>query len=54
MTKPTATYKMSKPLKTMLAMGKFRDDADRHAWKNAMIGAELEANKKVKTEKVKS
>ena len=39
--KPTSSYKMSKPTKTMLALGKFRDEHDRNAWKRAMIGAEL-------------
>jgi hypothetical protein len=41
--KPTASYKMSKPTKTMLALGAFRDAHDRNAWKRAMIGAELAA-----------
>lgn len=41
MLKPTANYKMSKPLKTSLALGKFRDEHARAEWKRAMIGAEL-------------
>ena len=53
MNKPTANYRMSKPLKTMLALGKFRNEHDRAQWKRAMIDAELEASKKVKTEKVR-
>jgi hypothetical protein len=43
MLKPTANYKMSKSLKTSLALGKFRNEHDRGAWKRAMIGAELAA-----------
>lgn len=53
MNKPTANYKMSSRLKTALALGKFRDEHDRGAWKRAMIDAEIEAAKKVKTEKSK-
>ena len=49
MLKPNATYKMSKPTKTMLALGGFRNDNDRHAWKNAMIGAELAAKVVIKS-----
>ena len=49
MLKPTSTYKMSKPTKTMLALGRFRNDNDRHAWRTAMIGAELAAKVVVKS-----
>lgn len=49
--KPTSTYKMSKPLKTMLALGKFRSKEDRNAWKKIMIQAELTAQIKVKEKK---
>lgn len=49
MLKPTSTYKMSKPTKTMLALGKFRSTEDRHAWRTAMIGAELAAKVVVKS-----
>jgi hypothetical protein len=49
MLKPNATYKMSKPTKTMLALGGFRNDTDRHTWKHAMIGAELAAKVVVKS-----
>ena len=49
MLKPTSTYKMSKPTKTMLALGRFRNDNDRHAWKAAMIVAELAAKVVVKS-----
>jgi hypothetical protein len=41
MLKPTSTYKMSKPTKTGLALSKFKDLDQRHAWKRAMIQAEL-------------
>jgi len=49
MLKPTSTYKMSKPTKTMLALGRFRNDNDRHAWRSAMIGAELASRVVVKS-----
>jgi hypothetical protein len=51
MLKPTANYKMSKQLKTTLAIGKFRNEHDRSAWKRAMIGAELAAALQPKREK---
>jgi hypothetical protein len=41
MLKPTSTYKMSKPTKTGLALSKFKTLEQRHAWKRAMIDAEL-------------
>lgn len=53
MNKPTANYRMSKPTKTMLALGKFKDAHARGQWKRAMIDAELEASKKVVTGKEK-
>ncbi len=53
MNKPTSNYKMSKSLKTALALHKFRDEHDRGRWKRAMIDAEIEASKKVKIEKSK-
>lgn len=53
MNKPTANYRMSSRLKTMLALGKFRDAHDRGQWKRAMIDAEIEANKKVPVGKEK-
>ena len=43
MLKPTANYKMSKPTKTSLALGRFTSQEQRNAWKRAMIGAELAA-----------
>lgn len=48
--KPTKTYKMSKRTKTVLALGKFRSEEDRAAWKRAMIGAELSAAVVIKRE----
>ena len=41
--KPSKTYKMSKPLKTSLALGKFKNAEQKGAWKRAMIQAELAA-----------
>lgn len=46
--KPTSNYKMSKPLKTSLALGKFKDAHHKGEWKRAMIGAELAAQVKHK------
>lgn len=51
MNKPTANYKMSKPLKTSLALGKFQDQHQKAQWKRAMIDAEVEAAKKPKATK---
>ena len=51
MLKPTANYKMSKATKTSLALGKFKDEHQKGAWKRAMIGAELAALIKPKSEK---
>jgi hypothetical protein len=51
MNKPTANYKMSKPLKTSLALGTFRGQHNKAQWKRAMIDAEIEAAKKPKTTK---
>jgi hypothetical protein len=41
MLKPTANYKMSKQLKTSLALGSFKDNHARNEWKRSMIQAEL-------------
>ena len=49
--KPGPNYKMSKALKTSLALGKYRNAEDRNAWKRAMIGAELAAAIKPKERK---
>lgn len=49
--RPTSTYKMSKSLKRSLALGKFKSPEQRHAWKHAMIGAELAAKFVPKTGK---
>jgi hypothetical protein len=53
MLKPTANYKMSKQLKTSLALGKFKDTHDRNAWKRSMIQAELTAALQPKREKTR-
>ncbi len=51
MNKPTANYKMSKALKTSLALGTFKDAHQKAQWKRAMIDAEIEATKKPKITK---
>jgi len=51
MNKPTANYKMSKPLKTSLALGHFKSAEQKGQWKRAMIDAEIEAAKKPKSTK---
>ncbi len=53
MLKPTANYRMSKQTKASLALGKFRDEHDRGAWKRSMIQAELAAAIQPKREKVR-
>ena len=42
--KRTATYRMSKALKTSLRMGTYKNKEQRDAWKNAMVNAEIYAN----------
>ena len=51
MLKPTANYRMSAQTKRSLALGKYRNEEDRNAWKRAMIGAELAAAIQPKREK---
>lgn len=51
MNKPTANYKMSKSLKTSLALGMFKDAHHKGQWKRAMIDAEIEAAKKPRVAK---
>jgi hypothetical protein len=51
MNKPTSNYKMSKPLKTSLALSNFKDQHLKAQWKRAMIDAEIEASKKPKATK---
>ncbi len=51
MLKPTSSYKMSKALKTSLALNKFKDEHHKGAWKRAMIDAELTAAIKPKEKK---
>ena len=49
--KPTKNYKMSKPLKTSLALSTFQDPHQKGQWKRAMIDAELCATIQPKREK---
>jgi hypothetical protein len=49
--KPTATYKMSKPLKTSLALSKFSSKDQKDGWKRAMIQAELSSQMRVREKK---
>lgn len=49
--KPTANYKMSKSLKTSLALSGFQDPHRKGQWKRAMIDAELTAQFQPKREK---
>jgi hypothetical protein len=39
-----STFKLSKRAKTMIALMKFKNDQDRHGFKNAMIDAQVAAN----------
>jgi hypothetical protein len=36
-----STFKLSKRTKTMMALMKFKNDQDRHGFKNAMIDAQV-------------
>jgi hypothetical protein len=51
MLKPTSNYRMSKLLKTSLALSRFQDAHLKGAWKRAMIDAELSSKIVVKPEK---
>jgi hypothetical protein len=51
MLKPTSNYKMSKSLKTSLALSRFQNPHLKGAWKRAMVDAELCSKIVVKTEK---
>ena len=53
MQKPGPNYKMSAQTKRSLALGKYRNEQDRGAWKRAMIQAELAAAFQPKREKSK-
>jgi hypothetical protein len=44
--KPGPNFKLSKATKTKLALGKFRDEHDRAAFKRAMIQAEIASSVK--------
>jgi len=39
----TKDYRMSKPLKTMLSLGRFKSKDDRNAWKRLCMDAEVYA-----------
>lgn len=41
MKKSNQTYKMSKPLKRVLALAKFKSDAHKYSFKAVMIDAEI-------------
>jgi hypothetical protein len=43
--KPTKEFKMKKQTKCMLALMPFKSSSERHAFKNAMIDAQLSAEK---------
>lgn len=47
MNTPGPTYKMSRAIKTWLAVGRFKDKAARWAFKQTMIAAELESKSRV-------
>ena len=49
--KPGKTFKLSKRNKTMTALFKFTDQAQRNAFKNMMIQAQLASDVKVAREK---
>ena len=49
--KPTKNYKMSKTLKTSLALATFQDPHQKGQWKRAMIDAEICAAIQPKREK---
>ena len=51
MLKPTSTYKMSKTLKTSLALSNLQDPHLKGEWKRAMIQAELASQIRVKERK---
>ena len=42
--KTNSTFKLSKRAKTMIALMSFKNDQDRHGFKNAMIDAQVAAN----------
>ena len=42
--KTNSTFRLSKRAKTMIALMKFKNDQDRHGFKNAMIDAQVAAN----------
>lgn len=52
--KPDKNFRLSKPVKTLLALGHFRDQADRNAFKKAMIQAELHSRLTPKSKREKN
>ena len=52
--KSTSNFKLSKPIKTLLALGKFTDQSQRDAWKSMMIQAQLASMVKVSRSKSES
>ena len=46
--KTTASFNLSKPTKCAMALGKFKDMDQRHAFRRAMVQAELAASIKPK------
>jgi hypothetical protein len=42
--KTNSTFRLSKRAKTMIALMSFKNDQDRHGFKNAMIDAQVAAN----------
>ena len=49
--KTTATFKLTKRNKTILALGKFTDQDQRHAFKHMMIEAQVAASTVIKSKK---
>lgn len=41
---PSKNYRMSKPLKRLLMLGKFKSNEDRNSWKRMCISAEVFAD----------
>jgi hypothetical protein len=49
--KPTSTFRLTKPTKTFLALGKFINQDQRNSYKAMMIQAQLESNVKISRSK---
>jgi hypothetical protein len=52
--KPDKNFRLSKPTKTMLALGHFRDAQDRNTFKRAMIQAELQSKLQPRSKREKN